>query len=1117
MTSLAFVVGVGLLFALLLAIESGGNASQQRLKAIGLVTWISSGNWPAKVGSGLLILGVGALLRYALLNIEVPPELKLGSGFVVAGGLSALAWALKRRPERRAIHLALAGSAFGVAYLTAYAAYDFFHYVNDVNALALLALVSVAAGVFATSANAMSVAVLAMTGAYIAPKFAISSPGPATVYGYYLVISAACLAMVAGRGWRPLIHLSFLFALAGALFFGWSGKFYRPEYFLVMQPLLLALTAVHLAMPLVERHSHPAIWLARFDIAYFAALPAVAALLTLQIAPSIQREGALGLAALAFLWCGTAAFLALQQRKEAARHGFVAGLLAIGAALCLAVDLPWLLVGLGLSVTVLAAAPHLNWPRRVQELTCGAALLFGVLHVLMSIMQTAGTQIFANEVFVHRALASLLLGAGAWIAARRSIPQAKMLGLMAAMWGALSLFAELWRFEIAFLPQLVHGAVLAAIAVLAHLGRGKTRNVPVAVLLIATLAASSLWAADEAGPLAAIVFLAATALTLLFVAWSANDRDGQGNDLRAAVALALLPIAVLPWASPLADEFGISTRYFAATVAVVGVLASTAAARFWLAERSRWYLQFGPVYFLLVAAALLYVTLFHIERGPWPVAFDLLALACLFALALQGGPVQGSATSGVTLVVCTALVAQAMLLRGFGPEGTMNATDLAKMKFPAVVSLVWAVFGAGLAWWGTRTKSRSVWAFGAAVLVVATGKLVLRDFGSLEELGNILAMIGAGLVFMAVAWFAPMPPKPVAVPVNARNRPGPASMRQDIDPQGDAQVADAAWNGITKEPAATAVASGAAARPGPASYPDAARRASASRDYATETVGQHWIWIAMLVLVVAAFAVAYGWMESKRRSRLALLSQPAAVQPTSEEGANPYGFGTSHVGQISSQRPTTAAEAASYRATSEAASKREFPVCREFVSQLPSDYVLYAGGSHSGRKLNVQIDPSGLDATRFDVTVNLPGKNVVLALSANDPSFWYIQWTTGTVIAGVMASAPNRQILEGPARNIPVLNLSGATRAACGNFVIDRAEIDKTDKAIRQIFGRSAQSYFAASEGRLNFGAPVYADTQFIRTDNSVAEGFQERPVASADRPVVDRQTQERRLRPSSP
>ncbi|MFA7293794.1 MAG: DUF2339 domain-containing protein, partial [Rhodocyclaceae bacterium] len=252
MTPLILALIVAALFAALLTYESGGNDAKLQFRPAGLLTWLTTGNWPAKVGAGLIIIGVGALLRYAFANIDVPPEMKLGTGVAAAAVLGFGSMILKNQPARRAIHLALAGAAFGVAYLTAYSAYGFFNYITDVNALALLAIVAVAAGVFAVQSNVMSVAILAMVGAYIAPKFALGTPGVLPVYGYYLAASVLSLIMVMIRGWRPLIHLSFLFTLAGALFFGWSGKFYEPEHYGYMQPLLLALAAVHLAMPLLE-------------------------------------------------------------------------------------------------------------------------------------------------------------------------------------------------------------------------------------------------------------------------------------------------------------------------------------------------------------------------------------------------------------------------------------------------------------------------------------------------------------------------------------------------------------------------------------------------------------------------------------------------------------------------------------------------------------------------------------------------------------------------------------------------------------------------------------------------------------------------------------------------
>ncbi len=153
MTFLFLILTIVALFAILLAYERASDDTQTRLKPSGLFTWLISGNWPAKVGAGLVIIGVGALLRYAFANIDVPPEAKLGSGAVLAAALGFAALALKNQPKRRAIHLALAGAAFGVAYLTAYSAYGIFNYINDVNALVLLALVAAATGVFATASN----------------------------------------------------------------------------------------------------------------------------------------------------------------------------------------------------------------------------------------------------------------------------------------------------------------------------------------------------------------------------------------------------------------------------------------------------------------------------------------------------------------------------------------------------------------------------------------------------------------------------------------------------------------------------------------------------------------------------------------------------------------------------------------------------------------------------------------------------------------------------------------------------------------------------------------------------------------------------------------------------
>jgi hypothetical protein len=106
---------------------------------------------------------------------------------------------------------------------------------------------------------------------------------------------------------------------------------------------------------------------------------------------------------------------------------------------------------------------------------------------------------------------------------------------------------------------------------------------------------------------------------------------------------------------------------------------------------------------------------------------------------------------------------------------------------------MWVVMGAGLTWWGVKSISRGVWSAGAALLIVAAVKLVLFDFGSLGQLGNILALIAAGLVFLGVAWLAPLPPKS---PVDATPDAGPGPEAPPV-PAGGSHSPSRPINGVT--------------------------------------------------------------------------------------------------------------------------------------------------------------------------------------------------------------------------------------------------------------------------------------------------------------------------------
>ncbi|MES2535982.1 MAG: DUF2339 domain-containing protein [Pseudomonadota bacterium] len=1129
MTSLLFIFSVLALFTALLRFEAGADAIQPGIRQFGLVRWLMSGNWPAKVGAGLLILGVGALLRYTFININVVPEVKFGAGLMVSAILGFASFFLRQHPQRRALHLALAGAGFGVAYLTAYSAYGFFNYINEVNAFALLVLVAAAASVFAVSGKAMSVAILAMAGAYVAPAFTLGSPGPVPVYGYYLAASALSFVMVLMRGWRPLIHLSFLFTLAGGIFFGWSANFYRPEHYEIMQPLLLALVALHLAMPLVEPQRRASTWLARFDLGYFILLPVVAAILTFMIAPDWRSEGAIGLACLALTWALAGAALRIVRHEGVLQHLVVAVLLAAGTVLCRVDAVPWTLAALALAIATMRLAPRLGLPRWAEEMACGASLLFAFLHVIGSILEPRSAELFMNRIFIERIAAAALLGYGAWAAAQRGIGLAKVLGVCAIVSAMLAVFSELWRLNIDHFASLVYGLLLAmAFAAAAFNRRTSLPAVGTAFLMVAILGCGW-WAMPDASAPVIYSCFVLTVLALLALAWSGSDAAWQGNDFSPATVLAILPLALLSWAEGAAPHIGAAPGFIMAIAAVAAALLSMLAGASWLPESSRWR-AYRMGHFYVIGIGLAAVTFFHIERGALPIAFEVLALIYLVIGTMHERNERSSGVdSGIVLAIAATLVLQAMLLRGFGPDGVLTIADLGRMKLRAVVSMVWIVLGGGLAWWGVKVSSRAVWSAGAGLLGVAAAKLVLFDFGSLDQLGNILALIASSIVFLGLAWVAPFPPK------QSRAAPKPWSGAKPKKTGGEPPVA--AWKAAPAEFFEAATAGVAVERetmadapPPPIGTPGRSaenhRSAAALRHQEPDTTP--WAAIFLLAGVLAVMTISYFWREHMQRlenrkllertvAQQAQQAQQArqarqARQPRANQERISAVLPPSAEMAVPNNVPAAALPPPQAAVTLPAQTINVLDACSAFTSKLPDQYVLLAGGAYRGKNLNFPIDQSGKAATRFDVYVNEPGKNVVLALGAYEPSVWNIHLASGTNIAGLFLSGYYQQVVAGVSPATPILLSTYVSSSPCGYFYLSQENAGKADMLMKKIFGRSAQIYFIANDGRIDFGQPAPPQA-FSQSGGVTVDSYRDRNAPLAGKDGLDQLMKEGKLR----
>jgi uncharacterized membrane protein len=76
------------------------------------------------------------------------------------------------------------------------------------------------------------------------------------------------------------------------------------------------------------------------------------------------------------------------------------------------------------------------------------------------------------------------------------------------------------------------------------------------------------------------------------------------------------------------------------------------------------------------------------------------------------------------------------------------------------LSIYWAILGLGGMVVGARSKWRSVWMMGAALMGVVVLKLFVIDLGNTGTVARIISFLGVGVMLLVVGYYAPVPPKP---------------------------------------------------------------------------------------------------------------------------------------------------------------------------------------------------------------------------------------------------------------------------------------------------------------------------------------------------------------------
>ncbi|MDT7687574.1 MAG: hypothetical protein QOE46_333 [Acidobacteriota bacterium] len=215
---------------------------------------VIGGSWFSWVGIIAVTFGVAFALKYAFENEWVGPGARVALGALAGLALLGTGERLRQKGLRPFAYV-LSGGGVLILYLSIYAAYDFYQLLAQPFAFLLMTLVTAGAVLLSVRSNALPIAVLGLVGGFLTPVLiSTGQDNQLGLFTYVALLDAGVLSVGYFKRWRSLDFLSFLGTVALTL--GWADKFYNREklwptlFFITVFFILYALLAVfHNVLP----------------------------------------------------------------------------------------------------------------------------------------------------------------------------------------------------------------------------------------------------------------------------------------------------------------------------------------------------------------------------------------------------------------------------------------------------------------------------------------------------------------------------------------------------------------------------------------------------------------------------------------------------------------------------------------------------------------------------------------------------------------------------------------------------------------------------------------------------------------------------------------------------
>lgn len=222
------------------------------------------GKWFNWIGIIAVTFGVAFFLKFAFDKQWIGPGLRVSLSAILGIVLLYLGERLRKRGLKYYAHI-LSGGGLLILYLSDFAAYNFYHLIEQPLAFLLMAVVTTTAVLLSVRLDALPIAILGLVGGFLTPiLLSTGVDNEIGLFTYIALLDAGVLALAYFKRWRSLDFLSFAGTVAMTI--GWAFTFYEPGkvwttlIFLSVFFLLYSLLAIfHNVLP-----DRPTRW---FDVA----------------------------------------------------------------------------------------------------------------------------------------------------------------------------------------------------------------------------------------------------------------------------------------------------------------------------------------------------------------------------------------------------------------------------------------------------------------------------------------------------------------------------------------------------------------------------------------------------------------------------------------------------------------------------------------------------------------------------------------------------------------------------------------------------------------------------------------------------------------------------------